>query len=270
LSCCREKPRTANKTVVVREKVIVRVGDKVWESESSTPTEDFYGDLYYEMTGQPNVLLGYLGEIRVQDEGGGFGCSITPTYSRAGFGTVQGTGSCTWGSDYNPRRLWIRNALVTDYEIWYFITDLPAGVTASRGQTVSITWQAKFDLGVVSATGWLSGAGVYPSGIVDQLVNILLNNRGTLSLKAQRVVVSGRSGTSYDYTFIDTAPTLDPGTRRIILPVTPVPADGEVYRVDLYSRTTDGVDKELWILELPTPLTIRKDDALGFEVKLVW
>jgi len=38
----------------------------------------------------------------------------------------------------------------------------------------------------------------------------------------------------------------------------------------LYSRTTDGVDRELWIFELPTPLTVRKDDALGFEVKLVW
>jgi len=91
-------------------------------------------------------------------------------------------------------------------------------VTASRGQTLSVTWQAKFGLGVVSATGWLSGAGVYPSGIIDQIINILLNNRGTLSLKAQRVVVKGRSGTNYDYTFIDTSPTLDPGTRRVILP----------------------------------------------------
>jgi hypothetical protein len=270
LSCCKDKVKEKPRTIVVKEKVIVKVGGKVWESESSTPTEDFYGDLYYEMTGQPGVLLGYLGEIRVQDEGGGFGCSITPAYSRVAFDTIQGSGSCTWGSDYNPRRLWIRNASVTAYEIWYFITDLPAGVTASRGQTVSITWQAKFGLGVVSATGWLSGAGVYPSGIIDQIINILLNNRGTLSLKAQRVVVKGRSGTNYDYTFIDTSPTLDPGTRRIILPLTPIPADGEVYRAYLYSRTTDGVDRELWIFELPTPLTVRKDDALGFEVKLVW
>jgi len=269
MSCCGEKPRTTSKTLVVRERVTVRVGDRVWESESSTPTEDFYGDLYSEITGRPDVLLGYLGEIAVYDAGGGVGCRIAPTYTRVALDTIQGSGSCTWGSDYNPRQIWIRNALIREYDIWYFITDLPSGVTASRGQTVSITWQAKFGLSVVSATGWLSGAGVYPSGIIDQVVNILLNNRGNLSLRAQRVVVKGRSGTNYDYTFIDTSPTLDPGTRKIILPVTPVPADGEVHRVFLYSRTTDGVDKELWVFELPTPLTVRRDDVLGFEVKLV-
>jgi hypothetical protein len=257
-------------TVVVKERVVVRVGDKVWESESSTPTEDFYGELYGELTGQPGVLLGYLGEMEVRDAGGGVGCRVAPTYTRVAFDTVQGSGSCTWGSDYNPRQIWIRREPYPGYDIWYFITDLPAGVTASRGQTVSVTWQAKFGLGVVSATGWLSGAGVYPSGIIDQIISILLNNRGTLSLRAQRVVVKGRSGTNYDYTFIDATPTLDYTMQRIILPLTPVPADGEVYRVYIYSRTADGVDKELWIFELPTPLTVRKDDSLGFEVKLVW
>jgi len=78
LSCCKDKVKEKPRTIVVKEKVIVKVGGKVWESESSTPTEDFYGDLYGEITGQPGVLLGYLGEIRVQDEGGGFGCTITP------------------------------------------------------------------------------------------------------------------------------------------------------------------------------------------------
>jgi hypothetical protein len=269
LSCCKDKSKTANRTIVVKEKVTVKVGGRVWESESSTPTEDFYEDLYGEMTGQPGALLGYLGEIRVQDDRLGFGCTITPTYSRYGFEGIQGAGSCIWESDYNPRLIWIRNALVTDRDVWYFITDLPAGVTASRGQTLSVTWHARFGADVTLATGWLSGAGIRPHGIVDQIVKILLNNRGNITLKAQRVVVRGRSGADYGYIFIDKPPTLDPGTWRIILPLTPVPADGEVYMVILYSSALGEAERELWIFNLPTPLTVRKDDSLGFEVRLV-
>jgi hypothetical protein len=274
LSCCAgshaEPPKPAGRTVTVRERVVVMVGGRVWEAEVSTPTEEFYGYLYGEITGKPNVLLGHLGEIRVLDQAGSAGCTITPTYTRTAFDTVQGSGVCTWNSDYSPREILIRDGLNVEHEIWYFETPLPAGVTAVRGQPLSITWQAKFGAEAPSATGWLAGASIYPAGLVDQLVNILVNNRGEVLMTARRVVVKGRSGADYDYMFIDAEPALDWRTWRIILPLTPAPADGEVYRVIVYSRTAGGADRELFSLELPAPVAVRRHDSLGFDLRLVW
>ena len=133
-----------------------------------------------------------------------------------------------------------------------------------------MTWEATFSVAKLSASGWLADASIYPAGLVDQLINILLNNRGALSLKAQRTVVKGRVGENYDYTFIDVAPNLDPVNRRIILPLTTVTATGDILRMTLYSRTADNVDKELLVFTLPSPYPVRQGDKIGFEIALSW
>jgi len=256
--------------VQVREKIIIKTKNKEYVFESNTPTEDFYHDLYGEITNAPGITLGYLSLIRVIDVDAKIGCTMAPTYERYGFNGIRGSGSCIWDSDYNPSHIWIAKEPLVPREKHYFVTSLPAGITVPRGSPLTVTWEATFNVAKLSASGWLADASIYPAGLVDQLINILLNNRGALSLKAQRTVVKGRVGENYDYTFIDIAPHLDPANLRIILPLTTITATGDILRMTLYSRTTDNIDKELLVFTLPSPYPVRYGDKLGFEIALSW
>jgi len=256
--------------VQVKEKIIIKTKDKEYIIESNTPTEDFYSELYGEITGAPGITLGYLSLIRVIDVDGKIGCTIYPTYERYGSYGIRGSGSCTWDSDYDPSHIWIARWPLIPREKYYFITLLPAGITVPRGSPLTVTWEATFSVTKISASGWLADASTTASGLIDQLINILLNNRGTLSLKAQRTIIKGRVGENYDYTFIDIAPHLDPANLRILLPLTTITATGDILRMILYSRTTDNTDKELLSFILPSPYPVKYGDKLGFEIALSW
>jgi len=256
--------------IQVKEKIKIKTKNKEYIIEANTPTEDFYHELYGEITGAPNIMLGYLSLIRVIDVDAQIGCTIYPTYERYGSYGIRGSGSCTWDSDYDPSHIWIAREPLVPREKYYFVTLLPSGITVPRGSPLNVTWEATFNVTKLSASGWLADATIHPTELIDQLINILINNRGTLSLKAQRTIIKGRVGEDFDYTFIDIAPNLDPVNLRIILPLTTITATGDILRMTLYSRTTDNTYKELLLFTLPSPYPVRYGDKVGFEIALSW
>jgi len=262
----KSKGEKKKKTIEVKERVIIEVGGKKHIVESNTPTVSFYNHLYGELTAEtPVAVLGYIRYIGLYDTDLREVCLIEVTPERSGFASVRATGSCTWTSDKPGDRIVIYN----QDKVSYSAVPFPPDVTPAPGSPVTVTWEAEFGVSSVGATGWLAGASIHPAGFADQLVNILINNRGDLLLTAVRTVVKGRSGTNYDATFIDTELTRDPHEFRIIMLPTAVGISGEVTRVVIYSRTATGEDRELLTLTLSTPLAVSAGDSLAYEIQLV-
>ena len=267
MSCCRDKVEEKPKrTITVKEKIIVRVNGKEYVVEYDPPEADFYNDLYGEITATtPTAVLEYINTFEVLDGLLNVGCVANVTPSKCDTNCIYASFTCTWNSDYNPVKMRIK----TPSGKIYFYPALPSGLTVAKGSPLSITWQAVFTANIQSASGWLAGASLNADSLLEKIANIMCNNRGTVILTAQKTKILGRVGTQSGVTFIDADLTRDPATRKIMLPSTPTPTSGDVNLVYIDGFTTDNVRISLFYFYLSTPLSVSKDDYLGYEITLV-
>jgi hypothetical protein len=267
MSCCRDKlEEKPKRTIMVKEKIIVRVNGREYVVEHDPPQQDFYNDLYGEITATtPTAMLEYINKFEVLDGLLNVGCVANVIPSKCDTNCIYASFTCTWNSDWNPVKMYIK----TPSGKAYFFSALPPGLTVSKGSPLSVTWQAVFTASVQSASGWLSGGSLNADSLLEKIANILCNNRGTIVLTARKTKILGRVGTQSGVTFIDVDLTRDPSTRKIMLPSTPSPTSGDVNLVYIDGFTTDNVRISLFYFYLSTPLSVSKDDYLGYELTLV-
>jgi len=224
-----KKPRS----IEVKEKIKLKIGDKEYEFESNTPTSSFYTDLYDEITaGYDATELFPLDKIQVLDSAGVVGAEIT---SASWTLTCQPpkisiTGSAVWNSDNPPATL----KVLDTRGVAYFQTSLPAGISAQRGLPITVTWEASFSVTVSSATGYLAGASMVYMAYIARLVDILGNARENKSLSIRKATYHYTDGYEWTVNIIG-----EMGQHRIYLPATQVPKAGSIDNVFLCTSANE-------------------------------
>jgi hypothetical protein len=246
------------KTIEVKERIKLKIGDKEYEFEFNTPTPEFYNDLYDEITlGTDGVKVMPLNKIQVLDSAGAVGAEITSANWSLTKGTAKITisGSATWNSDNPPARLKILNTV----EIEYFETSLPAGISAQRGLPITVTWEASFSMNISSATGYLAGSNIIYVVYLDKLVDILANQREGKSLAIRKA--------SYYYTdnyewVVDVLGSITQHSLRI--PPTQVPKAGSINSMFLCTSTNI-----CFTFVFSSPLNVSSGDYVSLDIYFV-
>jgi hypothetical protein len=249
-----KKPRS----IEVKERVKLKIGDKEYEFESNTPTTAFYTDLYDEMTlGQDTPVLLPLARMRVFDSAGAVGAEITSenwTLDKTST-SITISGSAIWNSDNPPAKL----QLVTPNLVPYFDTPLPAGISAQKGLPISVTWDAVFNVNIPSATGYLAGSTVVYTNYISLLVDILANNRNNRYLSIRSIEYQYTDGTKFDLLIVS-----DREAHHLYLPPAQVPKPGSINIVMLY--TSAGIYLSFI---LSSPLNVSSGDYVSLDIYLV-
>jgi len=254
------------RTIQVKEILKIRVGDKEYIVISNTPTSTFYADVYGEITAEtPEAKLGYIRYVAIHDATGYQVCWIDTTASKVEANKIQVEASCTWNSTYPPDRV----KIYSDAIRMYFEVLLPPDIEVPAGSPFSITWEATFSISITSASGFLAGASLNASGLIDQLTSILANQRGNLLMTARKTILRGRSGTNYNYVFLEVDVSRDPTGKAIILSPRVVEATGDILYTEIYSLTTTDEVRELLIFTHASPLSVREGDLVGYTLVLV-
>jgi hypothetical protein len=249
-----KKPRS----IEVKERVKLKIGDKEYEFESNTPTTAFYTDLYDEITaGYDATELYPLNKIQVLDSAGTVGAEITSaswTLDKTST-SITISGSAVWNSDNPPAKLKILDTRGTVY----FETSLPAGISAQRGLPITVTWDAVFSMSISSATGYLAGATVIDTRHISILVDILANNRNNRSLAIRSAEYQYTDGTKFRVNIIG-----EQGQHYLHLPPTQVPKTGSINIVMLYTSSGDFIS-----FILSSPLNVNAGDYVSLDIYFV-
>jgi len=220
-----KKPRS----IEVKERIKLKIGDKEYEFESNTPTSSFYMDLYDEITaGYDESDLFPLDKIQVLDSAGAVGAEITSaswTLDKT-LTSITIKGSAAWNSDNPPATL----KVLDTRGVAYFETSLPAGISAQRGLPITVSWDAVFSISISSATGYLAGSTVVYTDFISLLVDILANARDNRSLAIRSIKYQYTDGTSFTANLVG-----EKGQHHIYLVATPVPKAGSINIVSLYT-----------------------------------
>ena len=249
-----KKPRS----IEVKERVKLKIGDKEYEFESDTPTPLFYTDLYDEITaGYDATELFPLGKIQVLDSAGAVGAEITSdNWTLTCEATkISITGSAVWNSDNPPATL----KVLDTRGFTYFQTSLPAGISAQRGLPITVTWEASFSMTVSSATGYLAGASITYTAYIARLVNILGNAREGKSLSIRKAIYRYTDGYEWAVNVVG-----EMGQRRIYLPATQVPKAGSIDNVSLCTSAN-----ECFAFALSSLLNVSSGDYVSLDIYFV-
>jgi hypothetical protein len=245
------------RTIEVKEKVKIRVGDKEYEFKTNTPTSSFYTDLYDEITaGYDAVILRPLAKIQLLDTAGDVGAEISGDALNVSRDSTELTlsGSAVWNSDRQPATL----RVLDTRNVPYFHTQLPGGINVPRGSTINVTWEASFSLDISSATGYLAGSVVNYVPHISLLVDVLINNRGNRSLAIRKVTYRYSDG--YEWTLDITG---EQGQHRLRLPPTQVTRSGTIDTVRLCTSANVCIT-----FTLTSPLNVNAGDTIGLDVYL--
>jgi hypothetical protein len=249
-----KKPRS----IEVKERVKLKIGDKEYEFESNTPTTAFYTDLYDEITaGYDATEVFPLDKIQVLDSAGSVGAEITSanwTLDKTQT-SITINGSAIWNSDNPPAKL----KILDTRGVAYFETPLPAGVSAQRGLPITVVWDAVFSIAVSSATGYLAGATVVGTRFLSILVDILANSRNNRSLAIRSVEYQYTDGTKFRANIIS-----DMGQHHLRLQPTQVPKAGSINIVMLYTSSDDFIS-----FILSSPLNVDAGDYVSLDIYFV-
>jgi hypothetical protein len=249
-----KKPRS----IEVKERVKLKIGDKEYEFESNTPTTGFYTDLYDEITaGYDATEVFPLNKIQVLDSAGSVGAEITSANWTLTKGTAKITisGSATWNSDNPPAKL----KILDTRGVAYFETSLPAGVSAQRGLPITITWEASFSIAISSATGYLAGSHVLYTVYLDKLVDILANEREGKSLSIRKASYYYTDGYEWVVNVIG-----EMGQHYLRIPPTQVPKAGSINQVLLCTSADICM-----AFVLSSPLNVNAGDYVSLDIYFV-
>jgi len=246
-----KKPRS----IEVKERVKLKIGDKEYVFESNTPTSFFYTDLYDEIVAGIELNQVFpLGILQVVDSAGAVGAEITSaswTLDKT-LTSITITGSAVWNSDNPPATL----KVLDTRRMPYFQTSLPAGISAQRGLPITVTWDARFSMNISSATGYLAGSTIVGTDFISLLVDILANARNNRTLTLRKVKYHFTDGSAL---IVDVA--RDPEARRIYLPPTQLTRSGTINIVTLYTN-----EDKCFSFILSSPLNVNAGDYISLDI----
>jgi hypothetical protein len=220
-----------NSTIVVDEKVKLKIGSREYVFKANTPTNHFLNDVADEITATSNTSkVSKITAIQVIDTAGEPGATITfedwelVKTQRS----ITISGSATWNSDNPPSKLRIMS--VNNYA--YFETNVPAGGTAQRGLLISVTWDALFSFNMSNVSGFLSGSTLNDTQYTDLLTDILSGTRGNRFLTIRMARFEYVGGHSFS---VNTSN--NNADRYIVVPQTRVARAGQINIVRLCNST---------------------------------
>jgi len=246
---------TKPKTIEVKEKVKIKIGNKEYEFEANSPTSGFYTDLYDEITFGSDVgVVSPLTKAQVLDSAGNVGAEILASnwswYVEPP--TIGFSGSSTWNSDNPPATL---KVIAGEGKV-YFQTALPSGISAQKGLPITVTWQATFSVNIPSVTGYLAGASLVDTSLITRLVYILADTRENKYLAIRKIVYYYSDGYQWELT-----PTCETGIRHIYIPATTVTRSGTITHVLLATSSYEGLR-----FMLSSPLNVSVGDYISLDI----
>lgn len=255
---------------IMKERITLKVGDKVYRFKGNSPTQQLYDHIYAEMTAQtPQPILLPIKRISIIDTIGEEACiaSQGSNWSVSVSGsTMSISASCVWQSYENPAKIRVWGVDAQNNRYLYFETSIPGGVSAQNGLPVSITWHLTVGIENTGSTGYLSGASMNATPLANRIISILADVRGNSTLTPVKIQYSGRYGTQYGIDILVADLLRDQQNRRIYLPATQVQNQGEI--LNIFIRDSNNVT--LIGLTPASPISVGSNDYIMFEMALTY